>query len=307
MSLDQINLTPPSSVEQAIKTPIPSMKDITEDANARLSWMRLELPKTKEEKVKAIYDLVVNKTFKEEMEKNEYPQWITIKFIKEWVFSMKNNATTNVNYYLDWNGKIILSIGSIRHRHGIDNGKSFADLGLKAIWTEDKKYQIYQLNGEKLWPIIDQETEEGYEMWNDVMFHTDIYRIVSLLKIPVDLDEEWIKFPAKHGSLRFQDLEALKVKWAIDEKVFQYGIQALQKILPSQCNPNNPIAGRLAKYGDMYTLKTDSKTGKLSETRTMSIYESDLKEYLRKWYITPELAKQCFQLLPKERRDMSEK
>ena len=49
-------------------------------------------------------------------------------------------------------------------------------------------------------------------MWNDVMFHTDIYRIISLLKTPVELDELWVKYPAKHGSLRFQDLEALKAK-----------------------------------------------------------------------------------------------
>lgn len=63
----------------------------------------------------------------------------------------------------------------------------------------------------------------------------------------------------------------------------------------------------MEKYGDMYTLKTNPKTGKMTETRTMSIHESDLKEYLKKGYITPELAKQCFQMLPEERRDVSEK
>ncbi|MDD5198060.1 MAG: hypothetical protein PHN60_04345 [Candidatus Gracilibacteria bacterium] len=304
MSLDQISLAPPPSVEQATKKPTPSVKDITENMNARLSGIRLELPKTKEERERAVYNAVINNTFKEEMEKNEYPQGITIKFIKEGVFSMTDNETGNVNYYLEEDGSIILGIAAIHHRQGMDNGKTLADLGLREI-KNGHKYRVYRLNGKELGNEVNQETEEGYEMWNDAMFHTDIYRIVSLLKTPVELDEGWIDGLAEDGSLRFQDLEALKAKGAIDETVFQYGIQALQKILPSQCNPNDPIAGRLAKYGDMYTLKTDPKTGKLSETRTMSIHESDLKEYLRKGYIIPELAKQCFQLLPKERRDIS--
>ena len=283
------------------------MRDITENTNTRLSWIRLELPKTKEEKAKAVYDLVIWKTFREKFETGAYSKDITIQFIKEWVFSMKNNLTWNVNYYLDEKGEVLLNLGAAWRRQGIDNGKSFTDLWLRAIIGEDKKYRIYRLNGKELWGEVNQETEEWYEIWNDVMFHTDIYRIVSLLKTPVELDEMWVKFPAKHWSLRFQDLEALKAKWAINEKVFQYGVQALQKILPSQCNPDDLIAWRLAKYGDMYTLKTDPKTGKLSETRAMSIHESDLKEYLRKWYITPELAKQCFQMLPENRRDVSNK
>ncbi|EKD44477.1 MAG: hypothetical protein ACD_71C00124G0004 [uncultured bacterium (gcode 4)] len=307
MSLDQINLTPPPSIEQAAKKPIPSMKDIIEDTNARLSWRRLELPKTKEEKVKSVHDLVINKIFKEEMNKNEYPEWITIKFIKDGIFSMTNNKTGNVNYYLREDGSITLSIWSIQHRQGIDNGKSFSDLWLKPVWEENGKYEIYRLDGDKIWARINQETEEWYEIWNDVMFHTDIYRIVSLLKTPVELDEIWVKFRVKHWSLRFQDLEALKAKWAINETVFQYGVQELRKVLPIQCDPKNLISGRMAKYGDMYTLETDPKTGKLLETRTMSIHESDLKEYLRKWYITPELAKQCFQLLPENKKDVSNK
>ncbi|EKD44270.1 MAG: hypothetical protein ACD_71C00190G0004 [uncultured bacterium (gcode 4)] len=306
MSLDQINLTPPPSVEHATKKSIPSLKDITEDANTRLSWIRLELPKTKEERERAVYSAVIKNTFKEEMEKNEYPQWITIKFIKEWVFSMTDNETGNVNYYLREDGTVILGIASIHHRQGMDNGKTLADLWLREI-KNGHKYRVYRLNGKELWNEVNQETEEWYEMWNNAMFHTDIYRIVSLLKTPVELDEDWIDGLAEDGSLRFQDLEALKAKWAINETVFQYGVQELRKVLPFQCDPKNLISGRMAKYGDMYTLKTDPKTGEMAETRTMSIHESDLKDYLKKGYITPELAKQCFQMLPEERRDVSEK
>lgn len=307
MPLDQISLAPPPSVEQTTTKSVPSMRGITEDMNAHLSWMRLELPKTKKEQEQAVYDLAISNTFRKEIAQNEYPKWITIKFIKDWVFSMTDNETKNVNYYLRSDGSVMLSIWSIQERQGIDSGKSFADLWLKPVWTESGKYEIYRVKDGKLWDIVDQETEEWYEMWNDLMFHTDIYRIVSLLKTPVELDEDWIDGLSEDGSLRFQDLEALKAKWAITETVFQYGVQELRKVLPLQCDPKNLISGRMAKYGDMYTLKTDPKTGEMAETRMISIHESDLKDYLKKGYITPELAKQCFQMLPKERRDVSEK
>lgn len=315
MPLDHIDFTPPPSIEQSARTPTPSIGQLVENINSGLSWVRVELPKTKEEKECAVYELAVSKTFKEEMEKNEYPKWITIKFIKDGVFSMTDNETGNVNYYLREDASIIFGIAAIHHRQGMDNGKILADLWLKEI-KKDHKYRVYRLNGTELWNEVNQESEEWYEMWNDAMFHTDIYRIVSLLKTPVELDEWWIDGLMGDGSLRFQDLEALKARWALSEKVFQYGVSELRKVLISQCDPKNPIAKRLSKYGDPYTLAVDPQTGKMSETRTISIRESDLKKYLetpyinlKTWkeetYISPDLAKQCFQLLPKEQRDIT--
>lgn len=296
MALDHIDFTPPPSVEQPARTPVHTMGDVLAQVNSGLSWVRLEMPKTKDEKEKVVYELVVNGTFKTEIERNDYPQGISIKYIKDGVFSMKNNATGNVNYYLNEKGEILFNVAFVKKRRGIEDGKAFADLGLseKKEWT---RFDIYWAN-----QLIDQESEEGFEMWNDVQFHADIIDTLSLLRTPTEYSEKALMFTIKRGWIRFQDIEAFRAKGIIrDEKLFQLALKELQNVLPLQCDPKSPIFGRLANYEDPYSMN-DGKS-----TRQLSIYESDLKDYLKKGYITPELAKQCFQMLPKERRDVSGK
>lgn len=72
---------------------------------------------------------------------------------------------------------------------------------------------------------IDQESEEGYEMWRDIMFHSDVIENISLLKTPVEVTEKWLRFTIEEGSLRFQDLEPFRTRGIIpNEELYQYAL-----------------------------------------------------------------------------------
>lgn len=310
MALDHVDFSPPPAIEQATQKPARSTEQIIAQVNTGLpSWVRLELPKTKEEKERAVYELATTR-LKSRIESGEYKQWITVRYIRDDVYSMKSNETGNVTAYLDEQGKTIFWVKPIKERRYVVNGKVFGDLRL----VEKKNgtvYEMYRTTGYMTaqgkrepileWPI-NQETEEGYEMWRDVIFHTDIISKLSLLKTPVDVDEKWLQFTIEDGTFRFQDLEPFSARGIIPtEELHKYAVEKLREFLPHQCNPKDPISKRLEKYGDPYAIKNGQ------ETRSMAIRESDLKSYVEKGYIDSELAKQCFQLLPKERRDVSNK
>lgn len=276
---------------------VPSLSQINEQTNAQLIWIRLELPEVMNEQEKKVHDIVWNKTLLDARENGEYKKGITIKFIENGIFLVKNIATTNGTIYVNENGEILFGMRSVKERAFIK--PVFSDL--KIVEIKDSKWilNLYRTNekGKPIWKQLDINSQEYFHLWKDqIIFRADVYDILAMLKFNIDDDEEWMRLFAKHGILKFEILEEFKKRNMIDEKTFQYGLSEMQKIIVSQCWDGRfeELAGKLPP--DI------SEVAKLFRP----IMESDLKYYIEKKYISPDLAKQCFQMLPKERRDVSE-
>ncbi len=263
-----------------------------------LKWLKIEIPKTIEEQEKEVYDIIINKTFADEIKGWEWKKEdIIIKYIKPWVFTFINNKTWNVNYFIDWKWEIILALwGLEKNRIFIGKWKS-----LEFAWykqkVEDWKYNMYKViwtrkNWEEVldWPI-NINSPDYYEAWKNILFFDDMLNKYAFLKIWRNLDKESIEVFIEWWSFKFEDLEIFRQKWLITPEDFNYWIQEMRKVLVSQC-------------GDPRLINL-----KWLDWKTSWIKESDLKKYMenKEYWISPELALECYKALAKEMRDLSEK
>jgi hypothetical protein len=76
-------------------------------------------------------------------------------------------------------------------------------------------------------------------------------------------------------------------KGLITKEIFDYWIQEMQKVIVSQCEDERLI--------NITWLDRES----------LGIKESDLRRYLKEWYINPNTAKKCYDVLPAGMKDLS--
>lgn len=250
-----------------------------------LDWLKLELPKTKEQEEKEVLELVKTTSLKDWFDE-VYDKWVYVKKVQEWVFTVVPNDTWNVNFFVNEKWKIIFWLYNTSKRPFIANWKA-----LEEAWYLEKrenwKDNLYKLtpNWYK-WPI-DINSPEYYKAWNDIIFYDDVYSKFLELKHSVKNDKEDIRIYAEEWSFKFEDLELFRAKWMIDDETFAYWIWEIRKVLVSQCSDTRLITLTWFKWESLW------------------IKESDLKTYKQKWYIDDKLALECFKVLPKEMKDLS--
>lgn len=251
-----------------------------------LDWLKLEIPKNKEREEKEVLDLVKKTSLKSSFDKNIYPEWVKVKKVQDWVFTVVSNRTWNVNYFVNEKWKIIFWLENTKERPFISNWKAFEE----AWYIEKKenlKYNLYQITQKWIkWPI-DINSPEYYKAWNDIIFYDDVYTKFLELKHSIKNDKEDIKIYIEEWSFKFEDLELFRAKWMIDDETFTYWLWEIRKVLVSQCNDQRLITLTWFKGESLW------------------IKESDLKTYLEKWYIDKKLAEECYKVLPKEMKDLS--
>lgn len=285
------------TIERTTNMPTLSLTQITEQTNSQLVWIRLELPEAMNEQEKKVHDIVWDKTLLDARENGEYKKGITIKFIEDGVFLVKNIATTNGTLYVNEKGEIFFGMRSVKERAFIK--PVFSDLGIIEIKNSKWVLSLYRTDEKwkPIWQPLDINSQEYFHLWKDqILFRADVYDILAMFQFNIDDNKKWMQFFAENGSLKFEILEEFKKRNMVDEETFQYGLSEMQKIIVSQCWDGRfeELAGKLPPNAP--------EVAKLFRP----VMESDLRDYLKKGYITPELAKQCFQMLPKERRDVSE-
>lgn len=244
----------------------------------QLDWLKLEVPKTKEQQEKEIMQLIQTKWLKKSFE-----NWTLtennceVTKIKDWVFSLKWD-NWNIMYFIDNTWEIIFWIVNIIERPFLENWKAF-----KYAWFLEKKedwlYNMYKVIGlneewEKVlqWPI-DINSTEYYQAWLDILFYADILNKFVSLKFNNPEDKEWIYILIKHWSFKFEDLDLFLNKWLITKEIFDYWVDEIRKKVVSQCSDE-----RLVKLW-------------------IWIKESDLIKYYKKWYIDKNLATECYKAL----------
>lgn len=255
-----------------------------EDINSKLAlqWLKLELPKTQEQEEKEVLELVKQRGLKKSFENNRFSEGVSIHKIQNGVFWVVPNKTWNVNYFVNEQWWIIFWLGNTRERPFVYNGKAFEEAGYTEK-KEDGKFNLYKTSKQWVeWPI-NISSSEYYQAWQDIIFYDDVYTKLLELEKSIKNTKEDIRLYIKHWSFKVEDLEIFKEKWMIDEEIFQYGLTQLRKIIPEQC--------------------TDERLISL----WVGIKESDIKRYLEKWYIDQKLALECYNKLPKNMRDVSQK
>jgi hypothetical protein len=121
------------------------INDTIDRLNSKLALdnLKIELPKTKEEKLQeATKNLYKNKDFKWAIE-NVFKQWITEHYIKDNVFSIFDNETNDINCFYDKTWKILIFVDH-REWSFIDDNNKFLDISLNTF-----KETWYFMNAEK--------------------------------------------------------------------------------------------------------------------------------------------------------------
>ena len=244
------------------------IEDTISEINEWLDWLRLELPKTKEQQEKEVLELVLNWEHWKDII-NDYPEGIILRFIDKYTFAFISKLTWNVNYFVDNNWEILFWLWNIRIRPFVENRKAF-----KYAWYKEKKedwvYNMYKVEWKKeVWPIY-INSPEYYTAWLDIIFYADVLNRLLRLKHNVETDKLNIELFIEWCSFKFEDLELFLKKWLITQEIFDYGVKEIQKVIVAQCSDE-----RLIK------LKTPVK-------------ESDLMKYYSKWYIDKDTAVECY-------------
>lgn len=258
-----------------------------ENINSKLAldWLKLELPKTKEQEEKEVLELVKTTSLKESFDE-VYDKWVYVKKVQEWVFTVVPNDTWNVNYFVNEKWEIIFWLWNTRERPFISNWKAFEE----AWYIERKenwKYNMYQITEKWIkWPIL-INSPEYYKAWKDIIFYDSLYTKFLELKHSRKNSKEWIKIYVDEWGFKFEDLELFRAKEMIDDETFAYWIWEIRKVLVAQCQDTRLINLIWFKWESLW------------------IKESDLKKYLEKWYIDKKLAEECYKVLPKEMKDLS--
>lgn len=252
-----------------------------------LDWLKVELPKTKEEQEKEVLELVKIRWLRESFEENVYNEWITVNKINDWVFSVVSNDTWNVNYFVNEKWYILFWVWNITERLFVENWDAY-----KIAWytekKEDWKFNMYKniWKNQLDWPI-DINSPEYYKAWTDIVFYADYLNKLLSLKHNFKESKIWIQVLVDWWSFKFEDLEEFKKRWLITPEIFDYWVQEMRKVIVNQCSDKRLI------------------NLKWLDWKSSGIKESDLRRYLEKWYITPELAQDCYRVLPKKMRDLN--
>lgn len=239
-----------------------------------------------------VFDCVVNNTFKKLVDNWKWQKEnILIKSVDKDIFAFINKKTSNVNFFLDKDWEVLFNLWHIKQRGYVASWEAFEEMRVYEI-KENWVYNMYKVKDYKildnwrklpiLWSKFSQTSKEYYQLQLDIMFLADIDDIKTMVETKMKDNIEGMRLFAKHGAFKFEDLETFKDNDMIDDDVYNYWIQELRKIVVSQCK-------------DIRLIK-----------KWRWIKESDIKKYLEKWYIDIELAKKCYEVLPKEMKNLKE-
>ena len=274
----------------------PNLEGAIEDfnLNSQLESLKLELPKTEEQQEKEVLELIKVRWLKTSFENNRFTQWVNVNKIQDWVFNVVSNKNWNVNYFVDEKWEVLFWIVALSERFFVKNWKAF-----ELAWYIEKKegelYNMYKLiDWVEQWPI-DINSQEYYKAWQDIIFYANMLSkllIINNQKFDIKESEgvdikELISVFISWWSFKFEDLELFKSEWIITQEIFDYWISEMQKIIVSQCIDERLI-NMVWENGE-----------------SLGIKESDLKRYLENWYINPEMANECYQVLPDNMKDLS--
>jgi len=273
------------------------------EINKWIKWVKLELPKTKEQQEKEVLELVLNWEHWKDI-KNDYPWWITLKFIDKYTFAFINKLTWNVNYFVNSKWEILFGLWNLRERPFLKNWKA-----LEYAWYIEKKedwiYNMYKIEWWKeIWPI-DINSPEYYNAWQDIIFYADFLNKTVSLKFNDPETKKWIEVLIEWWSFKFEDLELFKDEWLITQEIFDYWLQEMQKVIVAQCSDERLINMKLNK--EQFRKKDWSLPKWLEKLSIWGVKESDLMKYYSKWYIDKDTAVECYKAMPSEMRDVTNK
>ncbi len=281
-----------------------TLDGVLSDVNKWLNWLRLELPKTKEEQEKEVLELVKINWLRNSFENNRFTLWITVNKIKDWVFSVVSNKNWNINYFVNEKWDVLLWIVAVVDRHFVKNWKAFEYAWFKEK-KEDWKYNMYKVEWWKeLWPI-DINSPEYYQAWQDIIFYADILNKLASVKFNNSETEKWVEVLIKWGSFRFEDLELFLSEWLITREIFDYWIKEMQRVIVVQCGDERLINMKFEKND--FRRKDWTMPEWIDKLSIWWIKESDLRRYYVKWYIDLDIAKECYKVLPEEMKDLTGK
>lgn len=187
------------------------LSDTIDRLNSKLALdnLKIELPKTKEEKLQeATKNLYKNKDFKWAIE-NVFKEWITENYIKDNVFSIFDNETNDINCFYDKTWKILIFVDH-REWSFIDDNNKFLDTALN---TFEKTW--YFMNAEKwdknIFKIIWED-----EKWESILSDKPLDKksidyFNALKKIINHYDTTFILISLKHKWKTW--------KWNIDDYI----------------------------------------------------------------------------------------
>lgn len=285
--INNADYQPPAQIKPWEAKTIPSVID---DVNSQLAWkwLKLELPtksldiaETNEEK--QVLELVKKVWLKKSFENNRFPEWVKIKKIQEWVFSIISNRTWNVNYFVNEKWKIVMSLLGIEDDYKfIKNWKA-----LEFAWYEQKledwKYNLYAVMNDWERIPIDINSKFYYFAWKHIIFTDGLLSIIYMQeKTTKPLNEDWIEWleqMIEDWPVKIENIEKLLEKWLITQEIFNRLLEKIKLILVNQCKDIRLI--RIWAW----------------------LKESNIKRYFEKWYIDSELALKCYNALPKEMRE----
>ena len=255
------------------------------DINKWLEWLKLELPKTKEEQEKELKGIVENITFAWEISKY-FEKWITIFKIQDGVYSVISNKTKNVNYFVNNNWEILFWLWNIKDRPFVENWKAY-----ELAWYIEKKeawlFNMYKIEWWKeVWPI-NINSFEYYKAWLDIIFYSDVVAKFFAIKENIIETKKWIWVYIDGWSFKYEDLELFLEKWLITKEIFEYWVEEMKKVILNQCSDERLIKLTWFKWESLW------------------IKESDLKRYLDAWYIDNNLATKCYDVLLDKMKDLS--
>lgn len=272
-----------------------TIQSAIDDVNSQLTWkwLKLELPtksldiaETNEEK--QVLELVKKVWLKKSFENNRFPEWVKIKKIQEWVFSIISNRTWNVNYFVNEKWKIVMSLLGIEDDYNfIKNWKA-----LEFAWYEQKledwKYNLYAVMNDWERVSIDINSKFYYFAWNHIIFTDSLLSIMYIqdkrTKSIIETDEiNGLEQMIEKWAIKIENIEKLLEKWLITQEIFNRLLEKIKLILVNQCKDIRLI--RIWAW----------------------LKESNIKRYFEKWYIDSELALKCYNAIPEENRDISGK
>lgn len=124
-----------------------SLNDTIDKLNSKLvlNNLKVELPKTKEQKEKDVYNNIYkyDESFLGAIKDSKFKQWITVKYITKDIFSVYSNKTKDISFFANKKWETLIFV-AYREWSFIDENNKFLDTALN---TFEKTW--YFMNAEK--------------------------------------------------------------------------------------------------------------------------------------------------------------
>ena len=219
-----------------------SFNSAMENINSKLEldWLKLELPKTKEQKEKEVYDNIYqDEIFKWALENGLFKQWIKVNYISETLFSVFSNKTKNLSFFCNEKWETLIEV-PYRFKNFVDKNNKFDNTSLHTFektWyfldAENKTWNIFKIiwTDEK-WDFILSDTPlnknsiDYFNALKKVIQYSDTMEILLSLKHKWNIWKWNIDDYIRSNALNLKFLQLLKNKNLLETPdVFEYAIK----------------------------------------------------------------------------------